>query len=251
MNRIMLTLALLLAPFVAAEESALDRYDELLRSYVLGDAVRYDAWRNNPTGLKALNDVVLFFEATDPKTLEADDRYALYINLYNAKTLQLVLEGNPKDSIRDLSKARFGYGIFFKKVIEFDGATISLDDLEDRLREESADARVHFAVNCASLSCPALLDEAFRGERLDAQLEQQTFAFLKRSDAVLVDKRPNGRLTVQLSKIFDWYAGDFGGTAGVRKFLLEYAPESVRAKLRGGKFKQTYLRYDWSLNRAD
>jgi len=251
MQRLIPIVALLLAPLTPAADPALDRYDDLLGRYVAGNGVRYDAWREDASDSKALADIVSAFETTAPQSLEELDRYALYINLYNAKTLQLVLDGNPDNSIRDLSKAKFGFGIFYKKVIVFDGETISLNALEKRLREESRDARIHFAVNCASLSCPALLDEAFRGERLDTQLEQQSFAFLERSDALLVDERPNGKALVLLSKIFDWYAGDFGGKPGVRKFVLDYAPEGLKAKLGDDKFKPTYMRYDWSLNRKD
>ena len=249
--RLILIAVLLFAPLVSAADTTLDRYDDLLGRYVAGTTVRYDPWRDDASDREALAEIVSAFEATVPASLEEEDRYALYINLYNTKTLQLVLDGNPENSIRDLSTSMFGSGIFFKKLIDFDGKTISLNALERRLREESQDPRVHFAVNCASRSCPALLDEAFRGERLDAQLEQQSFAYLERSDALLVDERPNGKTLVRLSKIFDWYAGDFGGTAGVRKFILDYAPERIRAKLGDGKFKPTHMRYDWSLNRAD
>ncbi len=251
MKRLIPILVLLLAPIAPAAGTTLDRYDDLLGRYVAGNYVRYDAWRGSAADHQALIEIVSALEATAPASLEAKDRHALYINLYNAKTLQLVLDGNPKNSIRDLSKARFGFGIFYKKLIKFDGETISLSALEKRLREESRDARVHFAVNCASLSCPALLGEAFRGERLDTQLEEQAFTFLERSDALLLDEQPNGRLLVRMSKIFDWYADDFGGTAGVRKFVLDYAPEDIKAKLGDPKFKPTYMRYDWSLNRTD
>ena len=248
---LILTAVLLLAPLVWAADTTLDRYDDLLGRYVAGNSVRYDAWRDSTADREALAEIVAALEATNPAALETTDRFALYINLYNTKTLQLVLDGNPENSIRDLSKAWFGFGIFYKKLIDFDGETISLNALEKRLREESEDPRIHFAVNCASLSCPALLDEAFRGERLDALLEQQSFAYLERSDALLVDERPNGKILVRLSKIFDWYAGDFGGTAGVRKFILDYAPERIKTKLGDGKFRPTHMSYDWSLNRAD
>ena len=251
MKRLLPIFVLLLAPIVAAADITLESYDVLLGRYVAGNYVRYDAWRDNAADLEELSEIVSALEATAPAMLEEKDRFALYINLYNAKTLQLVLGGNPENSIRDLSKARFGYGIFYKKLIEFDGEKISLTALEKRLREESGDARIHFAVNCASLSCPALLDEAFRGDRLDTQLEEQAFAFLERSDALLVDEQEDGRLSVRLSKIFDWYAGDFGGAAGVRKFVFDYAPDGIKAKLGSDEFKPTYMRYDCSLNRTD
>ena len=246
---ISLVTVLLIGPFASANET-LDRYDELLARYVDGNRVRYDVWRKDTQDRDALAEIVVALERTDPAQLEADNRFALYTNLYNAKTLQIVLDGNPENSIRNLSKARFGFGIFYKKLIDFDGETISLSALEKRLREESQDPRVHFAVNCASRSCPALLDQAFRGKQLDEQLEQQSFAFLERSDAIRVEERPGGPPLARLSKIFDWYAKDFGGPAGVRRFVREYAPEALRSQLAGG-FRIAHLDYDWSLNRAD
>ena len=246
-----LYLVLSLSPVASAVngEAHLNRYDLLLERYVEGDRVRYDAWRENEEDHAALSGIAAALEATDPASLDEPSRQALYINLYNAKTLQLVLDGNPKESIRELSKARFGFGIFFKEIVDFDGKTISLNALEKRLREESGDPRVHFAVHCASHSCPGLLDEAFRGERLDEQLEHQSFAYLERADAMLIEERPGGPPVVRLSKIFDWYAKDFGGASGVREFVRRYAPVERRDALAGG-FRIAYLDYDWSLNRV-
>ncbi len=241
----------MLATLAFAERPTLDRYDELLARYVDGDNVRYDAWRESAADVVELLEIVAALEAVSPSALDDADRYALFINLYNAKTLQLVLQGNPAESIRDLSRKRFGFGVFFKKVIDFDGERISLDALEKRLRFESDDPRVHFAVNCASRSCPALLGEAYRGERLGAQLDAQSYAFLQRDDALRFEARATGADLVRLSKIFDWYAKDFGGAAGVRRFVRKYAPEDLREELGGGGFRITHMDYDWSLNRAD
>jgi len=250
-TRSLLLTGLLLAPLGPGAAATLDRYDDLLGRYVEGKLVRYDAWRDNAPDREALAQIVAAFEATGPTSLAASERYALYINLYNAKTLQLVLDGNPEDSIRDLSKAKFGFGVFFKKSIDFDGESISLNALEKRLREESGDARVHFAVNCASLSCPALLGEAFRGELLEEQLEKQSFAFLERDDALRFEERPTGAPVVRLSKIFDWYAKDFGGPKGVRRFVRDYAPDRFHTLLAGGGFRIAHMDYDWRLNRAE
>jgi len=251
MKHLILISALLLAPLVAAVDSTLDRYDALLARYVEANGVRYDAWRANAADREALAGIVAAFEGTASASLETNDRYALYINLYNAKTLQVVLDGDPEESIRDLGKGKFGYGIFYKKFIDFDDEVLSLNLLEKRLREESADPRVHFAVNCASFSCPALLDEGYRGERLDAQLERQSFAFLEREDALRFEERASGAPMVQLSKIFDWYAKDFGGTQGVRDFVRRYAPKDLRENLSGGGFRIAHMEYDWRLNRSD
>lgn len=251
MKQLIAIAALLLAALGPAASDTLDRYDDLLERYVVDGGVRYDAWRANTTDRDTLAEIVGALESTSPASVEPGHRFALYINLYNAKTVQIVLDGEPEKSIKELSRARFGYGIFYKKLIDFDGDTVSLNSLEKRLREESADPRVHFAVNCASLSCPALLDEAYRGDRLEEQLERQSRAFLERDDALRLEDRGFGAPLVRLSKIFDWYAKDFGGAQGVRRFVREYAPSPVRARIEGGGFRLAYMEYDWRLNRAD
>ncbi|NIM01635.1 MAG: DUF547 domain-containing protein [Acidobacteria bacterium] len=251
MKRSLLITPLLLASLGTAASETLDRYDDLLARYVVGGDVRYDAWRANMTDRDALAEIIVAFESSAPSSLQPNDRYALYINLYNAKTLQIVLDGDPEHSIKELSRARFGYGIFYKKLINFDGGFVSLNSLEKRLREESGDPRVHFAVNCASRSCPVLLDEAYRGDRLDEQLERQSFSFLERDDALRLEDRGFGAPVVRLSKIFDWYAKDFGGTRGVRRFVQAYAPQPIRERIADGGFRVAHMEYDWRLNRAD
>ena len=255
MKQILLSLVILVGGLAGAAGAAspesfyrtLDQYDRLLANYAAPEGVRYDAWRDHAEDRAALDLVVQRLEAVDPSSLEEADRYALYINLYNASTLRLVIEGNPKQSIRDLSKMTLGFGVFHAKRVLFDGEKISLDTLEDRLRAESQDPRVHFAVNCASYSCPALLEESFRGDRLDEQLEQQSFAFLERDDALAVDGK-----RVQLSKIFDWYADDFGGADGVLQFVQRYAPKMYADSLADlSKLRVKHFDYDWDLNRVE
>jgi hypothetical protein len=225
---------------------ALDRLDPLLQRYVEGTGVRYAAWRASSKDRRTLDGVVEALEELSSRTLSASERAALQINLYNTVTLRLVLDGDPKNSIRDLSKLTLGFGIFHAKRLDFDGERISLDSLEDQLRAESQDPRVHFAVNCASNSCPALLNEAFRSERLEQQLEQQSHAFLMREDAIRL-----GSSTLELSKIFDWYADDFGGQKGVLEFIGRYAPTAVgvQVQARGEELRIKFMSYDWNLNR--
>lgn len=246
--RIALASILLGATLAGAGEDPTSRYGALLGKYVVEEGVRYRAWREDAGDLATLRAIVAELAATNPATLSPKDRYALYLNLYNAKTLELVLTGNPERSIRDLSRTfsfKGPYEIFFRDILEFDGKRISLDDLEDRLREESRDPRVHFALNCASRSCPPLASEPYRGESLDRRLDVQTRAFLASPGSVTVE--PGGK--VRVSKIFDWFDGDFGGNEGVRRFLREYGPEEAgQALARGGRV--AYHDYDWSLNEA-
>jgi hypothetical protein len=247
-----LALALSWATPPALASGTLDAYDALLARYVTPEGVRYDAWRSAPGDLERLAQVVADLEATDPDALDPDARAAFYVNLYNASTVHLILTAEePPESIRDLSGALFGWGIFFKKLVSLDGERISLNALEKRLLRVSGDPRVHFAVNCASRSCPPLAAEAYRGSRLDEQLDRQTRAFLSSGHGLVVgDRRRDGRLTVRVSKLFDWYSGDFKPAGGTLAFLVDHAPPATSSLLDGGGVKLTYLDYDWSLNAA-
>jgi hypothetical protein len=167
--------------------------------------------------------------------------------------LLLVLQEDPPESIRDLSKAWFGWGVFFKNVIEFDGKPISLNGLEKRLRRESRDPRIHFAVNCASRSCPPLAGEAYRGDRLDDQLDRVTRAYLARPGVVaLGESTPGARRRVEVPKIFDWFGRDFREAGGVVAFIERYGPPDVSEVIAADRknIKLAYRKYDWRLNSA-
>ncbi len=237
-----------------AAEPAYDTYGALLARYVTVTGVRYEAWRSNMDDVQALSDVVARMNHTDLNRLRPQERYALYINLYNAKILEIVLEGHPARSIKDLSRGLNPFEIFKRKVLDFEGTSISLMSLETRLREESQDPRVHFGVNCASRSCPPIAPQPYRGATLDTQLDRATRAFLASPGAVQIDRTASlfGGSTVRItvSKIFDWYVDDFAGAGGVPAFLETHAPPEVAAAVRGAgsKVKLRYHRYDWSLN---
>jgi len=238
-----------------AGEELLDRYDELLARYADGNDLRYAAWRADGEDAEALDLIVEELVDTDTATLTPGERYSLYINLYNAKIVQLVLKGDPPRSIRQLGKGVNPFEIFSRKQLDFDGEHISLNQLEKRLREESRDPRIHFAVNCASKSCPPLAPLAYRAERLDEQLDRQTRAFLTREGSLILEQKRNGSkptLHVTLSKIFDWYAKDFEIAGGALAFVERYAPAEVAVSLRAnrGSTKLAYAEYDWNLNAA-
>ncbi len=128
--------------------------------------------------------------------------------------------------------------------------------LENRLRKESGDPRIHFAANCASRSCPPIARESYRGETLDQQLDRATRAFLASPGNVSVKEGSTwlGRpvLEVSVSRIFKWYARDFEPRGGVVEFLLQYSPPAISEAIRdaGERAKLRYQKYDWSLNSA-
>jgi hypothetical protein len=241
-----------------------DAWTVLLKRHVVllrgGQAsqLRYAGLQADRAALKAYLDSL---SALPP---EAFDRFtkpqqqAFLINAYNAFTVELILTRYPAlKSIKDLG------GTFSSpwktKWIPVLGGRLSLDDIEHsmlRRRGVYDDPRVHFAVNCASVGCPMLREEAFVGERLDAQLEQQAQRFM----ADRTRNRWNGqRQRLELSKIFDWYGEDFRlghrGIGSLKAFaarhadLLADAPAD-RERIRSAAVDVVFIDYDWSLNEA-
>jgi hypothetical protein len=188
-------------------------------------------------------------------------RMAFLVNAYNAFTVELILTRYPKlESIKDL-------GALFStpwkpQWIALLGGMVSLDDIEHGMLRAKTGAqrydepRVHFAVNCASIGCPALREEAFVAERMEAQLEEQTRRFL--SDRTR-NRYNTERGRLEVSKIFDWFGEDFrAGHLGIRSlndFLARYAEQladapAERERIRSQKPDISFLDYDWKLNDA-
>lgn len=207
---------------------------------------------------KALEQVLAAFSAVTPGQFDAWERsrqMAFLINAYNAFTLQLVLSGYPDlKSIRELgSLLRSPWKRPFFDLL---GAQRNLDWIEhDRLRPVYADPRVHFAVNCASVGCPALRPEPYAAAQLDQQLNDQQRRFL-------TDRTRNrfsaGDGTLHVSQIFKWFAEDFTTAAGggLRQWLAGHAAlltdnAADRERVERGDFRLDHLSYDWSLNGRD
>lgn len=173
------------------------------------------------------------------------EQLAYWIDLYNALTIQVVLDHYPVSSIRDisLSPGLFSSGPWGRRLIEVEGEPISLDDIEHRiLRPLWKDPRIHYAVNCASLGCPNLMREAFTAESVDRLLEAGVRAYVNHPRGVSLE---NGDLTV--SSIYSWFAEDFGGEAGVLAHLRRYAGPELAARLVRLDHIDDHS-YDWALN---
>ncbi len=189
-----------------------------------------------------------FEQWTDNKKL------AFLINAYNAWTVELILTEYPDvKSIRDLGS--FFSSPWKKSFIPLLGNTYSLDDIEHELirgDNKYQEPRIHFAVNCASIGCPALREEAYEENKLDNQLEEQTQRFLSDTSRNYVQDK-----TLYLSSIFKWYKDDFEkgfrGAKSLESFLLLY-PESLKLSenqsttLRNNDMEIDFLDYDWQLN---
>jgi hypothetical protein len=182
--------------------------------------------------------------ALDPRDHARDEQMAYWINLYNALTVDLILNHYPVDSILELGESPAARGPWDDPLISIAGQALTLNDIEHRiLRPIWRDPRIHFAVNCASISCPDLSDEPFSGAGLDAALDAAAATYLAHPRAVHF-----GEDGLLLASIFDWYADDFGeDTGAVLRRLAEWAPPDVAARLRAYDGDVRY-RYDWTLN---
>lgn len=227
-------------------------WTEVLAEHVQGDRFDYAALKKEP---KLLEDYLAALRGVTPAELAKrtkDERYAFWINAYNAFTIKKIVDNYPLDSINDLSKAFGLKSVFDDEFIAMrahhpDGADddLSLNDIEHGiLRPVFKDARVHAAVNCASYSCPPLLNRAFIAKDLDKTLDARMRAFL----ADTKRNRWNAeKERFEHSEIFDWFSEDFERDAKtVRAYLARFAPEGIAPKLAKAKLKS--IDYDWSLN---
>ncbi len=223
-------------------------WDKLLARYVRRapdglTRVRYRAWKASAhKGLKAYLHAL---QSADPAKLGPDEQFAYWINLYNAKTVEVILNNYPVTSIRNISSGLFSSGPWKKKLLTVKGMALSLDDIEHGiLREQWRDPRIHYAANCASVGCPDLALKAYKGSRLDAMLDAAARGYINHRRGVRVE---GGSLVV--SKIFSWYAGDFGNERGVLKHIRRYAGPKLARKLKTVAEISGY-EYDWKLNEA-
>ena len=251
---------------VSARAQAFDHghsaWSTLLKKHVVllrgGQAsqVRYAGFAADRAALKAYLDTL---SAVTPAAFNAfgkPQQMAFLINAYNAFTVELILTKYPNlASIKDLGSLLSNP--WKPKWVPLLGDKLSLDDIEHgnlRARGRFDDPRIHFAVNCASVGCPMLREEAFVPERLDAQLDEQALRFL--SDRTR-NRLREGRLEV--SKIFDWYGEDFRlghrGIGSLAAFLARHADvladaPADRERVRAQKAEISFLDYDWALNDA-
>ena len=250
------------AKFTFSQQNTLDtRYtawDALLKKHVrwLPDGVqsRVD-YKGFAADRAALQQVLAQWSAVTPAQFQAlpkPEQMAFLINAYNGFTVELILTQYPKlKSIKDLGS--FIQSPWKKKFFKLLGEDRHLDWIEhEQLRPNYAEPRIHAAVNCASIGCPALRDEAFTAATLDAQLEDGMKRFM--SDRTR-NRVANGQLEV--SSIFKWFKEDFEkGHRGLNKLedvFARYATQltsnpAEQAKLKDRSMRITHLDYDWALN---
>jgi len=215
-----------------------ENYSRLLAKYATPAGLKYGAWKNEAADLQALQGVVNSIATANVAAMSKQDQLAFYANAYNAWILHEALGKYPTKSVKDVL-----FTFFTSKRIKVAGEQTSFNQLEkETIRSRFNDPRVHFALNCASRSCPPLNSEAFRGDKLDNQFEKLAKSFVNsdRGVALGADKK-----SAQLSRIFDWYKDDFKGEGGVMTFINKRRQTPLPNDAKIG-----YQEYDWSLNEA-
>jgi hypothetical protein len=233
-----LLLALVAGAICAGSTFAADwqpEYARLLAKYVTPSGVKYAAWKASSADMQAIKAVVDGIAAEPASTARSKEQLAFHINAYNAWILHEALAKYPTKSVKDPL-----FTFFMGKRIVVAGEKMSFNRLEkDIIRPRFNEPRIHFALNCASRSCPPLRGEPYVAAKLDAQLDEQTRGYVNESRGIKLSGD-----SAQLSKIFDWYKEDFGGDAGVTALFAKYRGTK-------GPFKKvTCQEYDWSLNEA-
>jgi hypothetical protein len=249
-------LSAVLIGLLAASPGAADvdhgLYTEILKAYVRGGHVKYAALCSD----ERLPEYLERLESVEPKDLSSDaERLAFWMNAYNAFTLKVICDDYPIDSINDLHFGGRIVGSLLNKTvwdrafIRIAGDELSLNDIEHKIiRERFDDARIHFALVCAAVSCPPLRTEAYVAERLDEQLNNQGRSFMQDPAKNRFDLTNK---VAHLSRILDWYSEDFGSNrAEVLLALTPFLPKEIAEAITDDpeSWRVSYLDYDWGLN---
>ncbi len=207
-------------------------YASFLKKYVSNSGnVNYDKIKANKAELLEIADQLSETKPTDKWT--KNEKMAYYINIYNVFTIKAVIENYPTKSIKDISN------VWDKKTIQQGKILYSLSDIENKILRKMGDSRIHFAINCASYSCPKLENEAFVPEKLEKQLENAAKEFVN-------DKTKNtiSEKEIKISNIFDWYSSDFKENGSIIDYLNKYSTTKIDKKA-----KTRFAEYNWSLNK--
>ena len=211
-------------------------FDNVLRENVSDGEVNYKGIKENTNFAKYIKSLEAQTSFTDK-----NEELAYWINAYNALAIKGILDKRSPSTF-------LGRVSFFKNAkYKVGGKLINLYDLEHKVIIPIGEPRIHFAINCASVSCPKLLSQIYQAINLDEQLNNSAIAFINDETRNKFDRDEK---VAQISKIFDWFKKDFSDRSGsVQKYLAQYVKDPIIAKgLHNEEYKIRYLKYDWSLN---
>jgi hypothetical protein len=206
-------------------------WNTLLQKNVLKSGlVNYKGFKQDSNALSAY---LKELSANVPnKSWSRNATLAYWINAYNAYTVKLIVYNYPTKSIKNLNDP------WGKKFITLAGKNYSLEGIENEILRKMNEPRIHFAINCASISCPELLNEAYTEGKLEQQLKTVTRNFIndKTKNTITASK-------IKVSKIFDWFAVDFKSKGGVIDYLNDYSTTKISSNA-----QVNFKEYDWNLN---
>jgi len=191
-----------------------------------------------------LNSYLQLIETNYPneKTWSREEIMAYWINAYNAYTIQLIIRNYPLESIKDIQPGvAFINSVWDIKFISIEGQTLDLNNIEHNILRKMEEPRIHFAVNCASYSCPKLLNEAYTANKLEKQLQQQAIDFINDATRNKITTE-----SAQISSIFNWFTGDFTKNGILKEFINTYSEVKISEDT-----KIEFMEYDWRLNEVN
>lgn len=207
-------------------------WDKLLKKYVNNEGlVDYKGFKNEESKLDDY--LKMLSELAPSKDWSVQELLAYYINLYNAGTVKLIVENHPLKSIKDIK------GAWTKGRIRVGNKELSLGGIENGILRKMNEPRIHFAINCASISCPKLMTEAYTAAKINEQLDRATKEFINSNKNDISASKP------KVSSIFDWYQKDFqvNGKQDVIGFINQYSKTKINSDS-----TLAYKDYDWNLN---
>lgn len=215
-------------------EPARAAYSQTLSTYVKAGRVDYAGLaKSGRTGLEAYVKALATADVPGPR----NQRLGFYIDAYNALVLWAVIKNGRPRSVLDVD------GFFDTAVHTVAGKSVTLDTLEKKILNPFAkDPRTHFVLVCGAVGCPILESKPYYGTSIDQRMERATRRYLSTPYGARV--KPN---ELSLSKIFDWYAADFGGPSGVQAFVRARLSDAERDRL-GDSPRVIFHDYNWTLN---
>lgn len=223
-------------------------WDVLLKKYVdASGMVNYQAWKASASDVQLLDQYLNHLSSASlTGQTSAPMKLAFWINAYNAVTIKGILREYPTTSIRNHTAKLFGYNIWKDLQLIVEGKPYSLDQMEHDVLRKMGEPQIHFAIVCASIGCPRLLNEAYVPARIDEQMTVNAKAFFGDPTKFRFDANRN---LISLSPILEWFGEDFGNnTAEQLRRIAPYVPAAAREFVTRGTANIDYLDYDWNLN---
>lgn len=225
-------------------------FTDVLKKYVINGLVDYKNLKNDKTLDKYLSEL----SNTNPDNLNRNQKLAFWINAYNAFTIEIVRDNYPIESITDLHTGGkvigylLGKTVWDKEFISINNKKYSLNDIEHKILRKMGEPRIHFAIVCASISCPELLNEAYVADKIDTQLENQTRKFINDRTRNHFDLKNR---KAYISEIFNWFGDDFGKSdENILRFIANFVPDNISKDIKSNisNWDISFNDYNWNLN---